>query len=88
MGTPDFSVPVLDALVAAAVPGPDRFGDDLLVEGRVVGMMEFGWEEAGVAITEAPCEGVSWRLIPFDPERDSIGETVAKVIQALQEMNT
>ena len=84
----DLFYPLIDALIAAEVPGPDRIGDDLLFEGRVVGMMEFGWEGAGVAIAETPCEGVIWRLIPFDPESDPIGETVTRVIQALQEMNT
>ncbi|MCE5972601.1 DEAD/DEAH box helicase [Sinirhodobacter sp. WL0062] len=76
---------LIDALIAAEVPGPDRFGDDLLVEGRVVGMMEFGWGEARLAVAETMCEGVSWRLIPFDPETGQVGETVTKVIQALQE---
>ena len=84
----DLFHPLIDALVAAEVPGPDRFGDDLLVEGRVVGMMEFGWEGVGVAIAETPYEGGSWRLIPFDPESDPIGETVTRVIQALKEMET
>ncbi|WP_209507395.1 DEAD/DEAH box helicase [Ruegeria sp. HKCCSP335] len=83
----DLFHPLIDALIAAEVPGPDRFGDDLLVEGRVVGMLEFGWREANVAIAETLCEGVSWRLIPFDPESDQIGETVTKVIQAIQETN-
>lgn len=84
----DLFHPLIDALIAAEVPGPDRFGDDLLVEGRVVGMMEFGWEQAGVAIAETPCEVGTWRLILFDPESDPIGETVTRVIQTLQEMNT
>ena len=83
----DLFHPLIDALIAAEVPGPDRFGDDLLVEGRVVGMLEFGWREANVAIAETLYEGVSWRLIPFDPESDQIGETVTKVIQAIQETN-
>lgn len=84
----DLFHPLIDALIAAEVPGPDSFGDDLLVEGRVVGMLEFGWREANVAIAETLCEGASWRLIPFDPESDQIGETVTKVIQSIQETNT
>ena len=44
--------PLIDALIAAETPGPDRFGDDLLSGGRVIGMMEFGWSAAGVAVAE------------------------------------
>ena len=62
--------PLIDALVAAEVPGPDRMGDDLLAEGRVVGTMEFGWSVTRVGVIEDPCEGTGWRLVPFDPEED------------------
>ncbi len=76
--------PLIDALVAAETPGPDRFGDDLLAGGRVVGMMEFGWSVASVAVAEEAHDGVGWSLIPFDPETDSVGETVTRVLQALE----
>ena len=59
-------------------------GDDLLVGGRVVGMMEFGWSGAGIAISEDVYDGVGWTLIPFDPETDPIGETVTRILQALE----
>lgn len=77
--------PLIDALIAAETPGPDRFGDDLLLNGRVVGMMEFGWSETRVAVAETAHEGAGWALIPFDPEADPVGETVTRVITALQE---
>ena len=32
--------------------------------------------------------GVGWALIPFDPETDQIGETVSRIITALQEART
>ena len=77
--------PLIDALIAAGTPGPDRIGDDLLSEGRVAGTIEFGWSACSVAIVEQPFEDVGWKLIPFDPETDRIGETVTKTLQALQE---
>ena len=77
--------PLIDALIAAEVPGPDRIGDDLLMGDRVVGMMEFGWSGTGVGVIEEPCEETGWRLIPFDPDADQIGETVTRILQAFQE---
>jgi DEAD/DEAH box helicase domain-containing protein len=76
--------PLIDALIAAETPGPDLIGDDLLVGSRVIGMMEFGWMEARVAVAETAHEGVGWALIRFDPETDQVGETVSRVIKALQ----
>lgn len=76
--------PLIDALVAAEAPGPDRFGDDLLARGRVVGMMEFGWSAAAVAVAEEAHDGVGWSLIRFDPETDTVGETVTRVLLALE----
>jgi len=80
--------PLIDALIAAETPGPDHFGDDLVVAGRVVGAMEFGWSDTQVAVAETVFEGVGWTLIRFDPETDQIGETVSKIITALQEART
>ncbi len=77
--------PLIDALIAAEVSGPDRIGDDLLADERVVGTMEFGWSEKQVAVIEESCEEGSWRLIPFDPETGQIGETVSRILQAFQE---
>jgi DEAD/DEAH box helicase domain-containing protein len=76
---------LIDALIAAETPGPDRIGDDLLAGGRVIGMMEFGWAEARVAVAEMAVDEVGWDLIQFDPETDQVGETVSRVITALQE---
>ena len=76
--------PLIDALIAAEAPGPDHFGDDLLAGGRVVGMMEFGWAEADVAVSDEAYDGVRWNLIVFDPETDPIGDTVTRVLQALE----
>ena len=76
--------PLIDALIAAETTGPDRIGDDLLVGRRVVGMMEFGWVEARVAVAETTHEGVGWTLVRFDPEADQVGETVSRIIKALQ----
>ena len=79
--------PLIDALVAAEAPGPDRFGDDLLVGGRVVGMMEFGWSEKGIAVSENAYDGVSWNLIAFNPDTDSLSETVTRILQMLEGHN-
>ena len=76
---------LIDALIAAETPGPDRIGDDLLAGGRVIGMMEFGWADARVAVAEMALDEVGWVLIQFDPETDQVGETVSRVITALQE---
>ena len=80
--------PLIDALVAAEMPGPDHIGDDLIADGRVVGTMEFGWSGTRVGVIEEPCEVTGWRLVPFDPEADQIGETVTSILQAIQEMKS
>lgn len=54
-------------------------------DGRVIGMMEFGWADARVAVAEMALDEVGWVLIQFDPETDQVGETVSRVITALQE---
>lgn len=77
--------PLINALIEEEVSGPDRIGYDLLSEGRVVGTMEFGWSASKVAFIGESFEGADWKLIPFDPEKDQIGDTVAKILQALQE---
>ena len=79
--------PLIDALIAAEVRGPDRIGDDLISGHRVVGTMEFGWSDGTVAVIEEPCKGASWRLISFDPKTNQIGETVTMILQALQEQD-
>ena len=80
--------PLIDALIAAEAPGPDHLGDDLVVGGRVVGAMEFGWAGARVAVAETVHEGVGWTLVQFDPETHEVGETVTRIITALQETLT
>ena len=77
--------PLIDALIAAEAPAPDRFGDDLLAGGRVVGMMEFGWSAAGLAVAEEIHDGVGWNLILFEPDTNPVGEVVTRVLQALEE---
>lgn len=77
--------PLIDALVAAELSGPDHVGDDVVAEGRVVGTMEFGWSETSVGVIEQACDGSDWTLVPFDPDTDQIGETVTRILQAFQE---
>jgi len=77
--------PLIDALVAAELPGPDHIGDDVVADGRVVGTMEFGWSETWVGVIEQACQGSDWKLVPFDPDADQIGETVTRILQAIQE---
>lgn len=77
--------PLIDALIAAEAPAPDRFGDDLLAGGRVVGMMEFGWSAAGLAVAEEIHDGVGWNLILFEPDTNPVGEVVTRVLQVLEE---
>jgi DEAD/DEAH box helicase domain-containing protein len=79
---------LIDALIAAETPGPDHFGDDLFAEGRVLGAMEFGWEASKVAVAETAYDGLGWTLVQFDPEVDQVGETVSRIITALQEART
>ena len=80
--------PLIDALVAAEVSGPDHIGDDVTAKGRVVGTMEFGWSETKVGVIEEFCDVAEWRLIPFNPETDQIGETVTRILLAIQETNS
>jgi len=80
--------PLIDALIAAEERGPEHLGDDLTVGGRVVGAIEFGWAEERVAVAEIVHEGVGWTLVRFDPETDEVGETVSRIITALQEART
>ncbi|WP_045834969.1 DEAD/DEAH box helicase [Hyphomicrobium sp. 99] len=75
--------PLIDALTSAETPAPDRFGDDLLAGGRVVGMIEFGWSRASIAVSEEGHGGTGWTLVIFDPKTDPVGETVTKILQAL-----
>jgi DEAD/DEAH box helicase domain-containing protein len=50
--------------------------------------MEFGWSKPRVAVAETSFEGVGWALIRFDPETNQVGETVSRIITALQEART
>ena len=50
--------------------------------------MEFGWAGARVAVAETVHEGVGWTLVQFDPETHEVGETVTRIITALQETLT
>ena len=77
--------PLINAMIAADVPTPDRFGDDLVSDGRVVGMMEFGWFDASVAVSERFCGDINWRLICHDPERGSVEDAITEILVALQE---
>lgn len=77
--------PLIDALVAAGISAPDHHGDDLISDGRVVGMIEFGWSFAGVAVAEEGYDSVGWHLVSFDPDQDKVGNTVTRVLRALGE---
>lgn len=76
--------PLIDALIAAGVKGPDRIGDDLLVRGRVSGMIEFGWSDIKVAVSTDMHEDTGWTLVAFDPETSRISESVTTILQALE----
>ncbi|WP_412506107.1 DEAD/DEAH box helicase [Roseovarius sp. SYSU LYC5161] len=80
--------PLIDALVAAGLPGPDHIGDDLVTAQRVVGTIEFGWSATQVGVIEQPCQGSDWTLVSFDPQTDQLGETVTRILQAFQETNS
>ena len=75
--------PLIDALISAEAPGPDRFGDDLIAGGRVVGMMEFGWSGASIAISEDGHDDTGWTLVIFDPKTSPVRETVTRILQVL-----
>ncbi len=76
--------PLIDALVAASVPGPDLLGNDIVHGGRVVGMMEFGWADGRVAVAERDLGNTDWTIISFDPSGDGLSEAVAKILKALE----
>jgi len=48
-------------------------------------MIEFGWADARVAVAERAIDEDDWQLIQFDPETDQVGETVSRIVSALQE---
>lgn len=75
--------PLIAALIAADAPAPDRFGDDLVLAGRVVGRMEFGWSDASVAVSNQIYNDTTWRLIRHDPKRASVEETVSGILAVL-----
>ena len=75
---------LIDALISAGASPPDLLGDDIVVGGRVVSMMEFGWSERNVAVAENNPGGTGWHLISFDPAADELGEAVTKILQALE----
>ncbi|MBN8832565.1 MAG: hypothetical protein J0G94_18550 [Sphingomonadales bacterium] len=50
-------------------------------------MMEFGWSEKGIAVSENAYDGVSWNLIAFNPDTDSLSETVTRILQMLEGHN-
>lgn len=76
--------PLIDALVAAGAPGPDLIGDDIVVGGRVVGMMEFGWSAARVSVTERDQEIPGWVHVAFESATGGLSDAVAKILQELQ----
>ena len=70
-------------MVAADVPAPDMIGDDILKDGRVVGMMEFGWSSEKVAVAEEEIPNTDYRIIHFEPGQTSVGETISKMLKEL-----
>jgi DEAD/DEAH box helicase domain-containing protein len=84
----DLFHPLIDALVAAAVQGPDLFGDDIVHAGRVVGMMEFGWTKPRVAVAEHDPGNTDWTIITFDPSGDGLSDAVTKILKALERART
>ncbi len=77
--------PLIDALIAAGVTGPDRIGDDLMVSGRVVGAMEFGWSEYNFCVSEEAHDNTGWTLLTFIPEESHVSETIAEILKAIEE---
>lgn len=80
--------PLIDALVAADVPGPDLFGDDIVHAGRVVGMMEFGWSAQRVALAERDPGNTDWTIVTFNPSGDGLTDAVTKITKALEGART
>ena len=77
--------PLIDALIAADVRGPDTIGEDLMVSGRVVGAMEFGWSDIRFGVAEEHYEGINWSLVTYEPEASHLGDTVISVLKAIEE---
>ena len=72
--------PLIDAMVAADVPAPNLIGEDIVKDGRVVGMVEFGWSLEKVAVSEEEIANKDFRIILFEPGQTPVGETVSKIL--------
>lgn len=81
--TDELFYPLIDAMVAADVPAPDMIGDDILKDGRVIGMMEFGWSSERVAVAEEEIPNTGYRIIHFEPGQTLVGETISKMLKEL-----
>ena len=75
--------PLIDALVGAELPPPDMIGDDIVENGRVVGMMEFGWSSLGLVIAEEQVDATGIRTLRYHPEVDPIGPILAQIIEIM-----
>ena len=62
------------------VPAPNLIGDDIVKDGRVVGMVEFGWSLEKVAVSEEEIANKDFRIILFEPGQTPVGETVSKIL--------
>ena len=86
--TDEAFLPLVDAMVAAALPAPDLIGDDIVRDGRVVGMMEFGWSSEKVAVSEEEIVNTDFLVIHFEPGKKPIGETISTILQELRRTQT
>jgi DEAD/DEAH box helicase domain-containing protein len=75
--------PLLDAIHAAGLPAPDRLGDDVIENGRVTGMIEFGWSSHSLAVCESELASPVDDVVVFLPGSSSITETVSVLIKKM-----
>lgn len=83
--TDDAFHPLIDALIAANVSSPDHIGDDIIINGRVAGTMEFGWSQRRICVIDKVLTGSDWQLIAFDPDEQTVSEAIAQILGALGE---
>jgi DEAD/DEAH box helicase domain-containing protein len=76
--------PLVEALQAADAAVPDRQGFDVSHDGEVIGMIELGWTNARVAISEEAFDTKDWDLLVFRPESgQSVTEVVTTVLRKI-----
>ena len=68
--------PLINAMIAADIPCPDRVGEDVMDGNRVVTMAELGWRDIDLWITDNETEPRQ-NIIEWDLSVDSVPQVIA-----------